>query len=152
MMHRLLFVWCLLVVSGCTTYNGLKPVYPPAGQGSATVVESMQPTLRWEADRDPSAMYDLKIVEGILSVAGVWNASWDAGRMVYHREGLREPQHQVETPLDSSGLYLWSVRSRRSDGSVSVWSTYNHYFGFAVPGASSFALSCHQPFRFRTPE
>jgi hypothetical protein len=65
-------------------------------------VESLQPTMSWEPFPGSNATYDLKI--------------WRAGRLgpdtlVYSRTNLDQPTHTIETALEPSSLYYWSVRA-----------------------------------------
>lgn len=65
-------------------------------------VDSLQPTMSWEPFPGSNVTYDLKI--------------WSAGRLgpdtsVYSRTNLDQPTHKIETALESSTLYYWSVRA-----------------------------------------
>src|SRR5262249_12801103 len=59
------------VVAGCrfnyltsTSYNGLHCVSPPLKDPLKWgVVDSLQPTLRWEGDPNPDTQYDLRVWE-----------------------------------------------------------------------------------------
>lgn len=131
--------------------KGLRPVYPPeepglpAGPGiheedirakysrgeisdsfSAAIpnefrvmaqrIDSLKPTLSWESFSSANVMYELRI--------------WQAGRLgpealVYSRTNLKEAEHTLETALEPSSLYYWSVRAHFSqDGKdrITEWS------------------------------
>ena len=117
--------------------KGLRPLYPgeepglPAGQGirdedirakysrgefqdsvswpipnefriMAQRTDALQPTMSWEPFYGPHVTYDLKI--------------WRSGRLgpdalVYNRTNLKEASHKLETALEPSSLYYWSVRA-----------------------------------------
>ena len=69
-------------------------------------VDSLQPTMSWEPFPGSNVTYDLKI--------------WSAGRLgpdtlVYSRTNLDQPTHKVETALEPSSLYYWSVRAHFSE-------------------------------------
>jgi hypothetical protein len=81
-------------------------------------VDSLQPTLRWEAFPRPE---DLTAdTEGRLANARsvtyelrIWRAEGESpGELVYVRAGLAEPVHTLDTPLLPDALYLWTVRAR----------------------------------------
>lgn len=129
-------------MAGCTlpvlpgSLRGLEPEYPPArwafwaGRPAYTDVDSLQPTLRWqsfprqedlEADHERvlsrvgAVGYDLKIwkaMEGYPIRRIQREKSADPGELVYSRTGLRDPSHRVETPLEPSTRYFWTVRAR----------------------------------------
>ncbi|MBH0200997.1 MAG: hypothetical protein HP496_01525 [Nitrospira sp.] len=65
-------------------------------------VDSLQPTMSWETFPGSNVTYDLKI--------------WRSGRLgpdtlVYSRTNLDQPTHKLETALEPSSLYYWSVRA-----------------------------------------
>lgn len=140
-----------LTLSACTTYTGLKPVYPDVGHPNYHVVEvsSLQPTLKWEASSQPGATYDLNVFEGpeagsdILPLPALKR---DPAKLVYVREGLLKPEHTVEELLKPGNVYFWSVRLHE-EGKISEWSRYNYclFSGFYIYRAPN------QYYRFRTP-
>jgi hypothetical protein len=132
----------LALLAGCTTFTGVKPVHPKAGNpDSPDVVESLQPTFQWEPYPDAAA-YDLIVWNRIKKGA----FSEGADKAVYYREGLKDTTHRMETPLKPDSEYLWSVRVRRGT-SVSNWSLYEYSVDVAVYGSST-----KQPFVFKTPK
>jgi len=69
-------------------------------------IDSLQPTMSWEPFPNSNATYDLKI--------------WRAGRLgpemvVYSRTNLDQHTHTLETALEPSTLYYWSVRAHFSE-------------------------------------
>ncbi len=134
-------------LAGCTLsakVHGLEPEYPPARwhiwamRPAFMDVDSLQPTLRWEAfprpfDREHDDLgilprtshisYDLKIWEaeddypGVFISSGRGIATWIAGntspgKPIYARVALPLPSHGVEIPLKPSTKYFWTVRAR----------------------------------------
>jgi hypothetical protein len=93
-------------------------------------VDSLRPTLRWEAFPRPE---DLTAdTEGRLASARsvtyelrIWRAEGGfPGELVYVRADLTEPAHTLDTPLGPDTLYLWTVRARFDlDGQprVTLW-------------------------------
>ena len=118
--------------------KGLRPLYPgeepglPAGQGiiseedirakytrgefrdsiswpipnefriMAQRADALQPTMSWEPFSGPHVTYELKI--------------WRSGRLgpdalVYSRSNIEQASHKLETALEPSSLYYWSVRA-----------------------------------------
>ncbi len=73
---------------------------------------------------------------------------WAIGKEVYYREGLTEPEHTLEVPLQPNREYYWSVRVRRGE-EVSEWSRFDYT---KVPGGCSMRQEEEYPlFWFRTP-
>ena len=130
-------LWFLVVLLavGCATPDaGLRPEYPPIPTNVPepalifVAIDSLQPTLRWESfprDKDRKAglvsrirnvTYDLRICRAD-----------DLGPVVYARQGLLAPSHQIEEPLEPSTEYFWAVRARfELDGHARVteWSGF----------------------------
>lgn len=139
----------LLVVVGCTSFRGLKPIYPEVGNpNSPKTVDSLQPTFQWEPSSEPDITYDFVIYEGIYVPATFTEkAKRSVGREVYYREGLVAPEHRIEESLKPDTEYYWSVRMRRGE-KVSAWSLYDYdlFLGAAYMWARN------HPFIFKTPE
>jgi len=116
------------MLSSCISfkqYPALRPVspVPAACYGKKTLcwpetVDSLQPTLVWQAVADPATTYDLVIVK-----AKTTGPIPRPGEQVYYREHLEGASHHVESPLLPKTLYLWSVRTRADV--VGPWSTFN---------------------------
>ena len=117
--------------------KGLRPIYPaevpglPSGQGireedirakytrgefrdsvswpipnefriMAQRADALQPTMSWEPFSGSNVTYELKI--------------WRSGRLgpdalVYSRSNIEQASHKLETALEPSSLYYWSVRA-----------------------------------------
>lgn len=135
----------LASLGGCTfsmPVHGLEPD-PPArwafwlGRPAFAEVESLQPTLSWEAfprlfDRDNDPERDLSRVRDVTYDLRIWRAdtghdvvmlvrgnqaSWNPGSTVpgnvtYSRQGIAATSHRVEVPLAPSTKYYWTVRAR----------------------------------------
>lgn len=99
--------------------NGLRLLYPISAEfpTMAQMIDSLQPTLSWEAFSGSNATYDLRI--------------WRPGRLgpvlTYSRTKLDQPTHKVETVLEPSSRYYWSVRvhfSEQGRGRITDWSRF----------------------------
>lgn len=86
-----------------------------------TQVDNSLPTLEWEAFLRPwdaggrdaalfsDVRYDLRIYDALAE-----DVVFTAGRLIYERNGLREPWHRLETALTYCGRYFWTLRARFS--------------------------------------
>ncbi len=117
----LLFLLCILG-SQCAVplpVSGLRPVYPEARHSAFwgvvdSVVDSLQPTLRWEAfpgHYDPGL--DMSLVDNVTYDLRIFRVEHDSvAKLAYSRELLATPSHTIEHPLDPSAKYFWTVRAR----------------------------------------
>ncbi len=65
-----ILIMCLSILVGCTTFKGLKPVYPEVGHPNfPKKVDSLQPTFRWQPSPEPEVIYDMIVYEGIKEEA-----------------------------------------------------------------------------------
>lgn len=107
--------------AGTVPVSGLRPHYPEPSL-KFVEVDSLQPTLSWEAFPRP---IDLEIdkegmrrrVSNVTYDLRIWRADEESPReypaeIVYERRGLREPWHTIEQPLQPSSMYFWSIRAR----------------------------------------
>jgi len=95
---------------------------------SPTRVDSLLPTLRWEAFSGKQVTYDLRIWEAKEPRAQV-------GEVVYKREGLTDNVHTLEKPLRVAKTYLWSVRAHFvENGKVRITEWSKHKTGFTLFG------------------
>lgn len=146
------------------TFRGIKPVYPGYPDSYTwhvgkpydklvMEVDSLQPALKWEAFPRPQNLPSDTGTRGSIS-----NVTYDLrilrtpSDIVYEREGLSTPYHTVETPLQPSTTYFWTVRARFDlDGKPKVtgWSEmsvvvndianarpHNLLYSFKTPGES----------------
>jgi hypothetical protein len=119
-----------------------------------TLVDTLQPTLRWEAfPRDAertAAPADMARVENVtydLVLARETNLA-PTGE-VYRRQGLPRPEHRLEVALQPGARYFWTVRARFTlDGATRVigWGTTHHI------ARESMTVPSRYSYRFRTPE
>jgi hypothetical protein len=118
----------LIVLVGCTTYKGIKPIYPEVGHPNMPkVVDSLQPTFQWEPLPERGATYDFIVYECIKEEDFLKGPRRALGREVYYREGLNETKHKIEEPLKPDSEYFWSVRLRHGQY-ASSWSLYDYDF------------------------
>ncbi len=99
---------------------------PPEFSFMAKRVGSLQPTMRWEAFDGADVTYDLEI----------WKSN-DLGidALVYSRTNLDEPTHTLETALEPSSAYFWSVRAQFSEGGrdrITAWSRRSLDYGLPI--------------------
>lgn len=143
---------------------GLTPIYPPT-RGTLTgdrflgawlewyAVEGLRPHFRWEAfprasDRAvaPGDMARVENVRYELLIAGEENMAPAA--IVYRREGLPQPEHQIEMSLRPDARYFWTVRAHFVlDGRSRVTEWGSTHF---ISREKITAPSQHS-YRFRTP-
>lgn len=128
---------CLLGLSGCgidLPVNGLRPVHPamkfgnsyshPAVVEGYTVVSRRNLVFRWEPYTPPAdfssgpvqVSYDLRI----------WRVlDHDMAELIYRKDGLPDPWHELKGVLNANTRYLWTVRARiLADGEtrLTAWS------------------------------
>ena len=116
-------------------------------------VDGLQPTMRWEGfPREidvalaPQEMRRVKNVRYDLLIAREENLV--PAEIVYHREGLADSVHKIDTPLSPDTRYFWTVRADfELDGRrrVTGWSST-----VCCPGSGLTAPSQYS-FRFKTP-
>lgn len=111
-----------------------------ADSGEVVSVTSLQPTLEWEpSPTSYGTTYDL-----IVWRAKTGGPEVRAESIVYERERLTAPSHDIETPLEPETHYLWAVRAhfmRYGQTQITPWSyelaatapDKPHYFQFSTP-------------------
>lgn len=164
------FLAAVLVVSGllaaCTTIHGVTPQYPKVGALDLVVptVDNLTPVFRWTPAGELGATYDFVIYEGPEKprIGEIFGSGYKLGErpgaQVYYREGLTQPEHRVERPLQPGTVYYWSVRVRRGQ-TVSDWSRFHSRACLPDRGPEFFGstwwLSCSRKeypfFKFKTP-
>jgi len=93
----------LALLAACAPHvSGLMPLEPAPDGGAA---DSLRPVFRWEPMPGGD---DPRITELVYDVQ-VRNAS---GGIVLERDGLTACEYPVETPLEPSRAYVWTVRAR----------------------------------------
>ncbi|MFQ5658186.1 MAG: hypothetical protein ACE5G5_11635 [Candidatus Methylomirabilales bacterium] len=115
----------------------------------------MQPTFRWESfprpqDYEADKVGLLRRIQNVTYDLKIWRAEDDYPvEEVYSREGLPEPLHKIEEPLEPSTKYLWSIRARfeiEGHFRVTEWGIWVSYRAQRLPRVPN-------PFyyRFKTP-
>jgi hypothetical protein len=101
------------------------PYLPPEFALMAQPVDSLQPTMQWEAFDGADVTYDLEI----------WKSDHlGIDVLAYSRTNLDEPTHTLETALEPSSAYFWSVRAHFSEGGrdrITAWS--RRTLGYRLP-------------------
>ncbi len=106
------------------TVYGVTPTYPVAWDLLGLPrVTNLRPLFTWEPETEPDARYDFIIYEA-HEIASSFT-EWAIGREVYYREGLKEPHHELEVPLQPNRTYYWSVRVRHGEN-ISEWSRFDY--------------------------
>ena len=106
-------------MTGCgVAVVGLRPLYPPLEKKSTALyaefveVDSLQPTFQWQPFPRTEDHLAGK-VENVTYELRVWSAiPRPSGQLMYARNGLKSPSHQLTVPLEPASKYLWSVRAR----------------------------------------
>jgi len=108
----------LVALCGCgMPMVGLAPKSPQAESKAFsqwlafTPVDTLTPTLRWQA-LDARSLDNPGKIADVTYELRVWSTtSGYSGDLVYARDGLPQPFHQVEQPLQPQTKYLWTVRA-----------------------------------------
>ncbi len=146
-MKAILVVLGLLGAACSTTFVGPRAISPkPTHSDSFPAVDSCQPTLSWQAAKEPGVTYDLAVFE-VNKKTTWWSAQRSLGERVYYREALPATVHQIEVPLAPGREHAWLVRERRGD-TVGPWSRYNFFDFYVVAWRSG----SNFVYRFKTPE
>jgi len=140
-MRRLIFVLTvgLFGLIACSANYGLIPISPVADRPDyPNLVDSLQPTLEWNPYSGLDVTYDVIIYEGVR-VKKPYAFSLEekqlvSGKVVYYRQGLKEPQHTIEEPLKPNAEYRWEVRARTGDKIMSRTMACN-FPVFKTPGS-----------------
>jgi hypothetical protein len=153
-MARVVLAITVLAHASCatrTSYSVIKPISPSPGTGPAFVI-SRQPRLQWQMAKRSQVpdSYDLVIYEA-EHVQDYYRSEWIKKALVYSRNGLKDPEHQVEISLKSAQHYIWSVRYHQG-AKISKWAAYNRADMTFVPIPGLFGgTNVSQPFVFMTP-
>ncbi len=108
----------------------------------------IQPNFQWDAfsGLGEAVTYELRIWRAKVGWRQV-----QQGSVVYEREGITQPSHQIEMPLEPSTHYLWAVRTHfQRDGQkqITPWSYENvadapdepQYYHFWTPASRAPSL------------
>lgn len=140
---RIFFCVAVVVVSACSTPQGIVPLQPGVGHYSPTVVESLNPIFRWQPVSDPETLYDFAVFEV--------RSSGQPGKSVYYRQELKQAEHKIEESLKPNMDYFWSVRTRQGKD-VGEWATYDHKLLVPIPFGFYYQGQGHLLFPFKTPQ
>jgi hypothetical protein len=137
---------CALWLAGCTSFTGVKPVFPEVGNPNyPSAIDTLRPTFEWQAAPGADS-YDLIVYEGIKDES-FWEGTKRAvGPEVYYREALPSNRHTIEQDLAPGTEYYWSVRVRKG-GKASEWSNYDYtlFLGTAYMHAGNRFFVFHTP-------
>lgn len=153
----------LSVAIGCGHTAGLRPLPVEVTENPShwLEVDSLQPTLRWEAFPRPE---DLKADKaGRLATVRkptyelrIWRAEdYFPAELVYARSGLAEPVHTVETVLAPNTRYLWTIRARfelNGEPRVTEWGAWGDGRGTTIPLYPLYSRVHYSYYEFRTPQ
>jgi hypothetical protein len=131
----------------CTDrFSGVTPVTPDCKKTGFPMIETLQPTFKWQASTRDDVSYDFVLYEAArYSISGAMGDSYMRGRQVAYVEGLQEANWTPDVPLRHDTRYFWSVRMRDGD-TVSGWSTQSHFTFMLVAWSSGYG----NWFQFRT--
>jgi hypothetical protein len=160
-MRRFIFALIVGMVGfvACVTHQPLRPIYPQAQviPEFPTPVNSLQPILKWKPLSEPNVSYDVIIYEGVrvqiphyflgTKLVERYENKLVTGKMIYYREGIKEPQHRIEEPLKPNAEYFWSLRARKGD-IITPWSTLDYSVYYGIGGG----WGRNVPFTFKTPD
>lgn len=139
---------CLFILQACSTFHGIKPVYPDAGHPAYHIVEvdSLQPILEWAASDGAETTYDLRVMEGPPLEGKIYLESWKNPELtiVYQKEKIPGSRHKIDVPLKPAHLYFWSVKE---SGTKVDWSYYNYHLFAGI----FYYYWPKQLYRFKTP-
>ena len=139
MVRAFRFPWILLglLAAGCQSTGEPAPA-DPAGLPEGS--NSLRPALKWPAfppKGDPVGGYCPTDITYDLRIYRLEGDQLRLEDPCYARQGLAEPVHQVERPLDPKGQYVWTFRAKfRVNGSLrhTPWSETNRPPRLALVG------------------
>ena len=149
-------VLMILFLTGCVPVSvyGLRPLEPPA-RADFVEVESLQPTLRWEAfpnvtDQEADREHVLSRIRNVTYDIEMFRAGEEdhPAELVYVRFGLPDPAHTLEDPLQPWAKYFWTVRARFELDGVSRVSPWGR---LRSPGSTDVIVPSRFYFRLRAP-
>ena len=100
---RLILSLILMALVGCATPHVITPIYPQVGNPNIpAVVDSLQPTLKWQPADGGDVTYDLVIYEIIKTSSILEGTKKALGREVYYRKGLAGTEHRLGVRAESA--------------------------------------------------
>jgi len=134
----------IVLLIGCTTFHGLKPITPKREDKTT----NLRPTFEWNPSENENVKYDFVVYDLVMKRTRGLNYVPVGGDTVYYREALGQCKHTLEEDLEPGKEYLWSVRVREGDR-VGPWSLYdfNAYFvfGYIIQRNHMFRLKIVDP-------
>lgn len=107
-----------------------------------TPVDSTTPRLAWETFPDYLDTRGIAWPEGmepdtVRYELMVWETvTGESGTLVYHVDGIAEPEHRIDRPLKPGTRYLWSVRASFTAGGqrrFSPWAQWSNILSMRTP-------------------
>lgn len=141
----------LALLSGCAMRSvtvGLRPEYPkslkrhwpgwPSGTEDIVFskIDTIEPTFRWATfphkkdleSGEPEVRDALGRITDVTYDLKIFRSENDyPAELIYSKQGLPEPFHTIDTPLETCMKYFWSVRARFKLGNktrVTGWSVW----------------------------
>jgi hypothetical protein len=141
----------------------LEELGPHAGERIGTISYELR---LWKVGKEFSGELEKPGAPGWIGIGGDYKYSWghecrdtDPGELVYTKQGLLNPEHNLETPLQPNSLYFWTVRAHftlNGKRRATEWSEQLPTFGFYPSlGFESLNDGCSYPATFhliRTPK
>lgn len=158
----LLAVFMAHCLGGCAADHfaaGLLPLDPPLLAFGAHQVDSLQPTLRWEAFPGRTAGSDSTLRLGratnVTYELAIWRQqlNWKPGEPVIEWDkpafvkALTSPEYRVEKPLAPGTTYRWTVRAHFVLDGVSRTSEWSGWYPAGLPRTPG----RRHPHLFKTP-
>jgi hypothetical protein len=146
-----------LLIWNASQYCMLKPEYPPFEVNFAYIpavveVDSLRPTLRWQAfPRSSDQEYFFNQINNISYDLKIWHADLNQlGELVYSKEGIITPFHTLESDLKLSARYYWTVRARFNLGKKKRLTQWSHSRWPRAVGCADQNILAEDYFQFKT--
>lgn len=116
--------------------QGLAATSPAGAEQGFPTVDSLTPTLAWQAAPNAGFTYDVAVYESLVinPIPGFTRTM--RGPLAAYAEGLEAPRWQISSALRPDRKYEWSVRLRAGDD-VSTWTTTGAFTFYVVAISSS---------------
>ena len=145
----------------------LKPYFPEllgigffSHQERFPKIDSLQPTLKWEPfprekDKEADQAGILKRISDIAYELRIWKGKNGApDELIYVRQELPLPEHKLETLLEPSTEYFWTVRASFKLGGLKRLTKWSHARLPFPPGPDPClenTIPLYHYYRFKTP-
>ena len=128
-----------IILAGCTTFHGLRPIAPD----KIAEISNVRPSFQWQPCEKQKCTYDF-----ILYDRTIRQNVPVPGATVFYRENLTTPSVELDVDLAYGQSYLWTVRERYGEKTNS-WSTYdfNAYYvlGYVIQRNFLYQLNVVDP-------